>query len=175
MVTKQLDQSHWICQRMKCKFFAHSKIVKQKFIAFSSFDFYRAAQLAKGMLAISIFITHGLNCYVAIDITWTEYIKKRLNKSSPKLFYEYIVRTVLVLITCKTIIAWDTHPGNRAQYLFPFYFLFSISFTGCGYSKSWTVHIIDWSIVFVCPWAGLPSGKPKLSILKYMFSIWVHF
>lgn len=48
------------------------------------------------MLAFAIYITHGLACYVAIDITWTDYLVKRFGSSSKKLFYEYIVRTLLV-------------------------------------------------------------------------------
>lgn len=57
------------------------------------------AQCVKGMLAFAIYITHGLACYVAIDITWNDYAKKRFGDSPRSVFYEYIVRTVLVLIT----------------------------------------------------------------------------
>lgn len=53
------------------------------------------------MLALGIFITHGLACYVAIDITWNDYIGKKLGNSSRKLLWEYVVRTLLVLVTCK--------------------------------------------------------------------------
>lgn len=58
-----------------------------------------AAQLAKGMLAFGIFITHGLACYVAIDITWTDYVEKKVGNSPRKLLWEYVVRTLLVLVT----------------------------------------------------------------------------
>uniref|UniRef100_A0A182MCC9 Amino acid transporter transmembrane domain-containing protein n=1 Tax=Anopheles culicifacies TaxID=139723 RepID=A0A182MCC9_9DIPT len=58
------------------------------------------AQCVKGMLAFAIYITHGLACYVAIDITWNDYLKKNLGDSPRSVFYEYIARTVLVLITC---------------------------------------------------------------------------
>lgn len=61
----------------------------------------RLAQLAKGLLAFGIFITHGLACYVAIDITWNEYIEKKLGNSRRKLLWEYVVRTLLVIVTCK--------------------------------------------------------------------------
>ncbi|XP_031641031.1 proton-coupled amino acid transporter-like protein CG1139 [Contarinia nasturtii] len=57
------------------------------------------AQLAKGMLALGIFITHGLACYVAIDITWNDYVVKRVGNSPRKLLWEYVVRTLLVLVT----------------------------------------------------------------------------
>lgn len=53
------------------------------------------------MLAFGIFITHGLACYVAIDIAWNQYAAKKFGTSSHKLIWEYAVRTLLVLITCK--------------------------------------------------------------------------
>lgn len=53
------------------------------------------------MLAFAIFITHGLACYVAIDITWNDYVAKKLGPQRSKLFWEYVVRTLLVLVTCK--------------------------------------------------------------------------
>ncbi|KAH8371237.1 hypothetical protein KR093_006713 [Drosophila rubida] len=57
------------------------------------------AQIVKGMLAFAIYITHGLACYVAIDITWNDYVGKKLSPQRNKLFWEYAVRTGLVLIT----------------------------------------------------------------------------
>lgn len=57
------------------------------------------AQIVKGMLAFAIYITHGLACYVAIDITWNDYVSKRLGTTSKTIFYEYAVRTSLVLVT----------------------------------------------------------------------------
>lgn len=68
---------------------------------------FSLAQCVKGMLAFAIYITHGLACYVAIDITWNDYMKKRFGESSRSTFYEYIVRTVLVLITCKICCAYS--------------------------------------------------------------------
>lgn len=59
------------------------------------------AQTVKGMLAFAIFITHGLACYVAIDITWHDYMMKRFSTSNHKTFWEYVIRTCLVLVTCK--------------------------------------------------------------------------
>lgn len=53
------------------------------------------------MLAFAIYITHGLACYVAIDITWNEYMKKNFAESPRKLLWEYVTRTLLVLVTCK--------------------------------------------------------------------------
>ncbi|CAO1298999.1 unnamed protein product [Diamesa serratosioi] len=57
------------------------------------------AQAAQGMLAFAIFITHGLACYVAIDISWREYLSKRFKDSEHIQFWEYVTRTLLVLIT----------------------------------------------------------------------------
>lgn len=61
--------------------------------------FSSLAQVVKGMLAFAIFITHGLACYVAIDITWHDYLMKRFSTSNHKLFWEYVTRTCLVLVT----------------------------------------------------------------------------
>lgn len=57
--------------------------------------------MVKGLLAFGIFITHGLACYVAIDITWNDYIEKKVGNSPRKLLWEYTTRTLLVLVTCK--------------------------------------------------------------------------
>ncbi|CAH1389620.1 unnamed protein product [Nezara viridula] len=55
------------------------------------------AQAARLMLAFAIFITHALACYVAVDISWREYIEPKVERA--KVFWEYLVRTVLVIIT----------------------------------------------------------------------------
>lgn len=57
------------------------------------------AQCVKGTLAFAIFVTHGLACYVAIDITWNDYITKKLTITSHKMVWEYVCRTLLVLVT----------------------------------------------------------------------------
>jgi proton-coupled amino acid transporter len=57
------------------------------------------AQSVKGLLAFAIFISHGLACFVASDVTWDEYIEKRF-ANSPRLgLYESLTRIVIVLIT----------------------------------------------------------------------------
>ena len=58
------------------------------------------AQAVQGMLAFAIFISHGLACYVAIDIIWNEHLSKKVTKS--KQFWEYVTRTLLVFFTCKS-------------------------------------------------------------------------
>ena len=61
------------------------------------------ATVVQILLAIAIYVTHSLQCYVAIDISWNEYIQPKLKHNSAKalLFWEYVVRTVVVVITCK--------------------------------------------------------------------------
>lgn len=56
------------------------------------------------LLAIAIFFTHPIQCYVAIDIVWNEYISQHLEKYRFKLLWEYIIRTVIILITCEYIL-----------------------------------------------------------------------
>ncbi|CAD1471332.1 unnamed protein product, partial [Heterotrigona itama] len=51
------------------------------------------------LLAIAIFFTHPIQCYVAIDIAWNEYIAPNFEKNSHKVLWEYVVRTSLVLLT----------------------------------------------------------------------------
>ncbi|CAH1366375.1 proton-coupled amino acid transporter-like protein CG1139 [Tenebrio molitor] len=63
------------------------------------------AQVAKVMLAIAIYITHPLQLYVAIDIIWNEYLAARFEKCRYQVFYEYVVRTSLVLITFALAVA----------------------------------------------------------------------
>ena len=58
------------------------------------------------LLALAIFLSHSLQCYVAIDISWNEYLQPKLVHLSEKrqFFWEYIVRTLIVIFTCKYII-----------------------------------------------------------------------
>lgn len=53
------------------------------------------------MLSFGIFITHGVACYVAIDITWNTYVVDKITNERYKLLWEYVMRTGIVLITCK--------------------------------------------------------------------------
>ncbi|KAL4717618.1 hypothetical protein ACJJTC_000767 [Scirpophaga incertulas] len=57
------------------------------------------ASVVQCLLAFAIFITHGLACYVAIDILWNEYIGVRLLNSKHRMLWEYTVRTTVVFIT----------------------------------------------------------------------------
>lgn len=64
------------------------------------------------LLAIAIFFTHPIQCYVAIDIIWKDYLAPNLEKNSHKLLWEYVLRTSLVLFTCKWMLR-VLHPTWR--------------------------------------------------------------
>lgn len=70
-------------------------------ITFSLKDPMLLANSVQILLAVAIFFTHPIQCYVAIDIVWNEYMGSMMEKNSHKLLWEYVVRTVLVLLTCK--------------------------------------------------------------------------
>lgn len=53
------------------------------------------------MLALAIFITYALQCYVAIDIVWNLYLSPRIKTKSYRIVTEFLTRTVLVILTCK--------------------------------------------------------------------------
>ncbi|XP_031630763.1 proton-coupled amino acid transporter-like protein CG1139 [Contarinia nasturtii] len=57
------------------------------------------ANLVKGMLTFGIFITHGVACYVAIDLIWNKYVVCRISSDRNVLVWEYVVRTAVVLVT----------------------------------------------------------------------------
>lgn len=57
------------------------------------------AQSVKILYSAAIYITYALSCYVAFDIIWNSGIKHKLNETRNKIFWEYVVRTVIVLIT----------------------------------------------------------------------------
>lgn len=52
------------------------------------------------MLAFGIFITHGVACYVAIDLTWNNYIVNKITNNKHTILMEYVVRTFIVMVTC---------------------------------------------------------------------------
>ncbi|XP_049818917.1 proton-coupled amino acid transporter-like protein CG1139 [Aethina tumida] len=63
------------------------------------------ADAAKVMLSLAIFFSHALQMYVAIDITWTQYLAAKFQKSSFQTYYEYVVRVFLVLVTFALAVA----------------------------------------------------------------------
>lgn len=65
------------------------------------------------LLAIAIFFTHPIQCYVAIDISWNEYISPFFEKYRYKMLWEYVVRTIIILITCEYIYFFDKSREDR--------------------------------------------------------------
>ncbi|KAF7417578.1 hypothetical protein HZH68_000231 [Vespula germanica] len=63
------------------------------------------AKCVQILLALAIYFTQPIQCYVAIDIVWNEYLSPRLEKNSYRKLWEYFVRTGLVLITALLAIA----------------------------------------------------------------------
>lgn len=113
------------------------------------------------MLAFAIYITHGLACYVAIDITWTDYLVKRFGSSTKKLFYEYVVRTLLVLVTCKC-----THISLSVCSTTDLKWIFFFSFTSCGHPKLRIIYFVIRSVMPFCIGTGVPSSHPVIYILE---------
>ncbi|XP_031355774.1 proton-coupled amino acid transporter-like protein CG1139 [Photinus pyralis] len=58
-----------------------------------------AAQVCKLALALAMFLTYTVQYYVAIDITWTQYLGTLFEDNRRKRVYEYGARTILVLLT----------------------------------------------------------------------------
>lgn len=80
------------------------------------------AKIAQILLAISIFFTHALQCYVAIDISWNEYIFPRMSKVRRTVIWEYVLRTSIVLVTCKSS-SYISFLFFKISYKFFYYFL----------------------------------------------------
>ncbi|KAF6201670.1 hypothetical protein GE061_004064, partial [Apolygus lucorum] len=57
------------------------------------------AQSVNVIFAVAIFITYALQCYVPVEIIWSTYMKKKYEHSEHKLFYEYIMRICVVIVT----------------------------------------------------------------------------
>lgn len=67
------------------------------------------------MLSFAIFLTHGLAGYVAIDITWTEYVSDSIKNHPRQTFFNYLIRTSVVLVTCE----WsETLTGSFRQIIY---------------------------------------------------------
>jgi len=61
----------------------------------------RLAESVKILIAVAIFGTHPLQCYVVIDIIWNTYLAPLFVKNSRVLIIEMAVRTLIVTISCK--------------------------------------------------------------------------
>ncbi|XP_056631253.1 proton-coupled amino acid transporter-like protein CG1139 [Diorhabda sublineata] len=63
------------------------------------------AQVCKLMLSLSIYITHSLQMYPAIDTVWNQYLKNWIGKSDHLFFWEYLTRTLMVVFCFSLAIA----------------------------------------------------------------------
>nr|XP_018900084.1 PREDICTED: proton-coupled amino acid transporter-like protein CG1139 [Bemisia tabaci]XP_018900092.1 PREDICTED: proton-coupled amino acid transporter-like protein CG1139 [Bemisia tabaci]XP_018900100.1 PREDICTED: proton-coupled amino acid transporter-like protein CG1139 [Bemisia tabaci] len=57
------------------------------------------AQCVKVMLAFSVYICYAICAYVTFQMLWGDYLEPKFEESKKKLVYEYIGRTLLVLVT----------------------------------------------------------------------------
>ncbi|CAB3374931.1 Hypothetical predicted protein [Cloeon dipterum] len=57
------------------------------------------AQSVQLMLALAIFITYALQCYVSIEIVWNIYLSPHVKSKGYRITFEFLVRTLLVLLT----------------------------------------------------------------------------
>lgn len=57
------------------------------------------AQCINILYSIAIFISFGLQGYVPVQIIWSDYLVKHLEDSNKKMFWEYILRFAIVLLT----------------------------------------------------------------------------
>lgn len=100
----------------------------------------RLAQSVKGMLAFGIYITHGIACYVAIDLTWNTYIVEKITNDRYKLLWEYVVRTGIVLFTCKNFSYSDFYLKTFCFNLLPLLYL----------QFCWLLQYPNWIYLFRC-------------------------
>lgn len=106
------------------------------------------------LLAIAIFFTHPIQCYVAIDIMWNEYISQYLEKSRLKLLWEYITRTVIILITFSLAISIP-----ELELFISLFGAFCLSGLGLAFP----------AIIHLCTfWKVLGPNKRKIMIAKDM-------
>lgn len=62
----------------------------------------RVAQCVKIIFAVATFISYGLQGYVPVAIIWGTYLSKRFENSNKKLYWEFLTRVSIVLVTCKS-------------------------------------------------------------------------
>lgn len=56
----------------------------------------------KIIFAVATFISYGLQGYVPVAIIWGTYLSKRFENSNKKLYWEFLTRVSIVLVTCKS-------------------------------------------------------------------------
>ncbi|XP_024938203.1 proton-coupled amino acid transporter-like protein CG1139 [Cephus cinctus] len=63
------------------------------------------AKVVQILLALAIYVTHALQNYVAVDISWNDYVGPMFEKNPRKIVWEYVMRTFLVLLTFSLAVA----------------------------------------------------------------------
>lgn len=71
--------------------------------------FFSLAQSVRLMMAVAIFLSYGLQFYVPMNIIWP-LIRPYLQSERAQLFGDYLVRTCLVVLTCKFLLFTPRHP-----------------------------------------------------------------
>lgn len=62
--------------------------------------FYSLAQSVKLTMALSIFLSFGLQLYVPVGIMWP-FLKSKFQSDNAQKYGEYVLRVSLVLLTCE--------------------------------------------------------------------------
>lgn len=76
---------------------------------------FSITKLVQAVFTVATFISYGLQCYVPVEIIWTNYLSKRFGG---KLKWEFVTRVTIVLITCKWFIAGGIPPKLMVTFLF---------------------------------------------------------
>lgn len=69
-------------------------------------------------MTLSVFVSYGLQCYVSVDIVWTEYLGAKMEVHPKKIMYKYVVQTSLVLLTCKKLVKLRPIKQSPSDYNF---------------------------------------------------------
>ena len=94
---------HRVCQTTVTAFhlsFSLSLSLCLSHINHSTFYFYRLYSLVRLSFSLSMFITYGLQFYVPVYIIW-DGLKKVASVQWYQVYGEFLLRVLLVLITCK--------------------------------------------------------------------------
>lgn len=137
---------------------------------------FRLAQVVKVGLALAIFVTYGLQCYVAVDIAWNEYLGVKFEQNKRQLFWEYFTRTCLVLVTCKYISTLILYFLVLLKTVHQPLLLSFFSSTGGSSSKTGPIHLTFRCSLPRSPRNGVTSfhRHPHLLALLHRFQIHLH-
>lgn len=126
-------------------------------IEYVSFCVFSITKIVQAVFTVATFISYGLQCYVPVEIIWTNYLSKRFGG---KLKWEFVVRVTIVLITCE----WRSSIVRPAELILTFsYPVFSCAgHYGASFS---VIHFTCWRNVFVDVGYHLPRYYGDLRTL----------